>query len=106
MALAVGIGNPGLSMTSASWRLLPGVGMLGMLSVSELRAQECATSPAVPAATITITHNRDQMMCQQHLTFLVLPPQQGIAWPRSDLTPPTNAGHLYRDSVRPFESCV
>jgi hypothetical protein len=47
MALAVGIGNPGLSMTSASSK---------------------------PDATITITHVRDQMMCQQHLTSLVLPP--------------------------------
>jgi hypothetical protein len=72
MALAVGIGNPGLSMTSASWKLLLGAGMLGVLSLSELRAQECATLPAVPNATITSTHDRDQMMCQQHLT-LVLP---------------------------------
>jgi hypothetical protein len=67
MALAVGIGNPGLSMTSASCK---------------------------PDATITITHNRDQMMCQQHLTLLVLPSLQGIVWPSSDLTPPTNAWPL------------
>jgi len=66
MALAVGIGNPGLSMASASW----------------------------PDATITITHVRDLMLCRQHLTLLVLPPLQGIVWPWSDLTSPTNTWPL------------
>ena len=76
---------------SASLRLLIGVGTLGMLCTAELRAQDCAGLPAVPDATITTTQDRDRMMCQQHLTFPVLPPLLGTAWPWNDPTAPTNA---------------
>lgn len=61
-----------------------------LLSAPQLRAQNC-NLPDFPDATITTTQDRDQMMCQQGLTFPVLPPLQGTAWPWNDPTAPTNA---------------
>jgi hypothetical protein len=76
---------------AASLRLMIGVGTLGLLCTAELHAQDCTDLPAVPDGTITTTQDRDRMMCQQHLTFPVLPPLQGTAWPWNDPTAPTNA---------------
>ena len=67
------------------------VGVLGLVSTTALHAQECSGLPATPDATITTTQDRDQMMCQQGLTFPSLPTLQGTAWPWNDPTAPTNA---------------
>jgi len=53
-------------------------------------AQNC-NLPTVPNGTITTTQDRDQMMCQQNLTFPALPVRAGSSWPWNDPTAPTNA---------------
>ena len=45
MALVVGISNPCMGMTCASWMLLPGVRLLGMLPVSEPTRRRDSTMP-------------------------------------------------------------
>lgn len=54
-------------------------------------AQTCTGLPAIPDGTITVTQDRDRMMCQQGLSFPILPTRQGTAWPWNDPTAPTNA---------------
>jgi hypothetical protein len=62
-----------------------------VLTTIPVHAQNCAGLPAVPTSSITVTQDRDQMMCQQGLTYPTLPVRSGTAWPWNDPTAPTNA---------------
>src|SRR5258705_10116116 len=62
-----------------------------ILSTAPGHAQNCVGLPAVPLSSTTATQDRDQMMCQQGLTFPVLPVRAGTAWPWNDPSAPTNA---------------
>src|SRR5436190_19223423 len=62
-----------------------------LFATSILNAQVCPTPGATPTNATTAVQDRDQMMCQQGLSFPVLPVRSGTAWPWNDPTAPTNA---------------
>ena len=61
-----------LPPTHSAW-VLSAIPAFALLVTPLAKAQNC-NLPTVPDGTITSTQDRDQMMCQQHLTLLVLPP--------------------------------
>src|SRR5712664_3307264 len=77
--------------------------ILGLLAAASLaivlapiraHAQDCAAVPVFPTAATTATQDRDKLMCQQGLTFPLLPVRSGTAWPWNDPSAPTNTRPL------------
>jgi hypothetical protein len=73
----------------SAW-VLSAIPAFALLVTPLAKAQNC-NLPTVPDGTITTTQDRDQMMCQQNLTFPALPVRAGTSWPWNDPTAPTNA---------------
>jgi len=71
--------------------LLTAIALAVVLATVRGHAQSCVGLPSFPTSGITTTQDRDQMMCQQGLTFPSLPVRSGTAWPWNDPTAPTNA---------------